>query len=90
MLRYFRFSVTCHATWAKVVFDKALPSGKYGNAKIVRINDGKAFTCDTGGDKYVAPGQTSCYTGMVQDNGSETASAYGRYLSSWSSQLGPY
>ncbi|GHO57139.1 protein kinase domain-containing protein [Ktedonobacter robiniae] len=87
---YFRFSVTCHAAWAKIVFDKALPSGKYGNAKIVRINDGKAFTCDTGGNKYVAPGQTSCYTGMVQDNASETASAYGSYLSSWSSQLGPY
>ncbi|GHO49456.1 protein kinase domain-containing protein [Ktedonospora formicarum] len=87
---YFRFSVTCHAAWAKIVFDKAMPSGKYGNAKIVRINDGKAYTCDTGGNKYVAPGQTSCYTGMVQDNASQTASAYGSYMSTYSSQLGPY
>lgn len=87
---YFRFSVTCHAAWAKIVFDKPLASGKYGNAKIVRINDGKAYTCNTGGNKAVAPGQTSCYTGMVQDNASQTASAYGNYMSSWSSQLGPY
>ena len=91
---YFRFSITCHAAWAKIVFDKAVPSGASGNAKITRNNDGKSYTCGTGGNKAVAPGQTSCYTGMVYDGPGDTATAYSSYTSggktSSSSGLGPY
>jgi hypothetical protein len=92
---YFQFSITCHAAWAKIVFSKAIASKALGNAKIVRNGDGKAYTCDSGGNLAVAPGQTSCYTGMVYDGPDATASAYGWYKSasgssSWSSQLGPF
>jgi hypothetical protein len=92
---YFQFSITCHAAWAKIVFSKAVAAKALGNAKIVRNGDGKSYTCDTGGNLAVAPGQTSCYTGMVYDGPDATASAYGWYRSasgssSWSSQLGPF
>ncbi|GHO93581.1 hypothetical protein KSF_036290 [Reticulibacter mediterranei] len=92
---YFQFSITCHAAWAKIVFSKAVAANALGNAKIVRNGDGKAYTCDSGGNLAVAPGQTSCYTGMVYDGPDATASAYGWYKSasgssSWSSQLGPF
>jgi hypothetical protein len=92
---YFQFSITCHAAWAKIVFSKTVAAKALGNAKIVRNGDGKAYTCDSGGNLAVAPGQTSCYTGMVYDGPDATASAYGWYKSasgssSWSSQLGPF
>ncbi|HTK11948.1 MAG TPA: hypothetical protein VL485_32550, partial [Ktedonobacteraceae bacterium] len=74
----------------KIVFDKAMPSGAYGNAKIVRNTDGKSFTCNSGGNKQVASGQTSCYTGMVYDGPDATATAYGYYKTTASSALGPY
>ncbi|GLV58720.1 hypothetical protein KDH_55500 [Dictyobacter sp. S3.2.2.5] len=91
---YFQFSYTCHAAWAKVVFSKPVPS-KYGNAKIVRNNDGATYTCSNGGNGVVASGQTSCYTGMVRDGPTQTASAYASFTFSSgqtdvSSQLGPY
>ncbi|GCE05478.1 protein kinase domain-containing protein [Dictyobacter aurantiacus] len=91
---YFQFSYTCHAAWAKVVFSQAVP-GKYGNAKIVRNNDGATYTCSNGGNGVVALGQTSCYTGMVYDGPTQTASAYASFTFSSgqtdvSSQLGPY
>jgi hypothetical protein len=90
---YFRFSITCHAAWAKIVFNKPIPAGALGNARITRTN-GKSYTCNTGGNKAVAPGQTSCYTGMVYDGPDATATAYSSYTSggktSTSSGLGPY
>lgn len=91
---YFQFSLTCHAAWAKVVFAKPAPNN-YGNAEIVRNNDGKSYTCNNGGNKEVAPGQTSCYTGMVYDGPAQTASAYASFTFSngqtdVSSKLGPY
>ncbi|GHO87916.1 serine/threonine protein kinase [Dictyobacter formicarum] len=91
---YFQFSYTCHAAWAKVVFSNPVPKN-YGNAKIVRNNDGKYYTCANGGNGVVASGQTSCYTGMVYDGPAQTASAYASFTFSngqtdVSSQLGPY
>jgi serine/threonine protein kinase len=91
---YFRFSITCHAAWALIVFNKAV-SGGYGYAKIVRNNDGIYATCNMGGNKSVVSGQTSCYTGMVYDGPDVTASAYGYFTFSSGKtdatyELGPY
>jgi hypothetical protein len=91
---YFRFSVTCHATWALIVFDKPVSQG-HGNARVVRTNDGKSFTCDTGGNLAVAPGQTSCYTGMVYDGPAQTATVYATFTfangrTATSAGIGPY
>jgi serine/threonine protein kinase len=91
---YFRFSVTCHATWALIMFDKPVSQG-HGNARVVRTNDGKTFTCNTGGNQAVAPGQTSCYTGMVHDGPTETATAYATFTfpdghTDTSAGVGPY
>lgn len=92
---YFQFSITCHAAWGKIVFSKPVAAKALGNAKVVRTSDGKTATCNTGGNKSVAPGQTSCYTGMIYDGPSETASAYSMYTSSsgtttTSARLGPF
>lgn len=92
---YFQFSVTCHAAWAKIVFARPVAASALGNAKVVRTGDGQTYTCDQGGNQAVAPGQTSCYTGMIYDGPSQSASAYGWYRSasgnsSWSARLGPY
>ncbi|GCF10016.1 DUF2690 domain-containing protein [Dictyobacter arantiisoli] len=91
---YFQFSFTCHAAWAKVIFSKPVPHN-YGDASIVRNNDGRSYTCNGGGNLEVAPGQTSCYTGMVYDGPAQTASAYASFTFSngqtdVSSELGPY
>jgi len=91
---YFRFSITCHATWASIVFDKPVSQG-HGNASVVRSNDGKSFTCDMGGNQAVAPGQTSCYTGMVHDGPTETATVYATFTlanghTDTSAGIGPY
>lgn len=66
---YLRFSRACQATWAKVVFNQALASGHYGDATITRDDSTrKRYHCDdTGGNGWVLPGQTSCYTPMLGD-----------------------
>jgi hypothetical protein len=73
-----RFSSTCAAAWAKVSFNKSLPSGSYGNAIITRNTDNAQVDC-TYGDDIVYPGQTSCFSGMVGDYGSITSWAAGMY-----------
>jgi serine/threonine protein kinase len=92
---YFQFSDTCHAAWAKVIFAKTVPTKDYGNAKIIRNNDGKSYTCNQGGNEAVEPGQTSCYTGMVYDGPGKAASAFASFTFSngqtdTSPELGPY
>lgn len=71
-----RFSSTCVAAWAKVSFNKSLPSGVYGNAIITRNTDNAQVDC-TYGDGIVDPGQTSCFSGMLGDYGSTTSWAAG-------------
>lgn len=73
-----RFSSTCAAAWAKVSFNKSLPSGSYGNAIVTRNTDNAQADC-TYGDGIVYPGQTSCFSGMVGDYGSITSWAAGMY-----------
>src|SRR5436305_9986735 len=55
------FSNSCHAGWGFIKFDKALPSGLFGDAQIART-DGKFLGCsDQGGQGIVRPGGTTCY-----------------------------
>ncbi|HET8911593.1 MAG TPA: DUF2690 domain-containing protein [Ktedonobacteraceae bacterium] len=77
---------TCGAAWALVIFSDRVPSGQYGNAIITRTSDNRPYDCTTG-DKIVYPGQTSCYSGMVDDPDWTTAWAAGMYRigsASWS------
>jgi hypothetical protein len=69
-----RYSTTCGAAWAKVTFNKAMPSGHNGDANIVR--NSTVYDCATaGGNGEVLPGQTSCYTSMVGDLGTTSYAA---------------
>ncbi|GCE15545.1 DUF2690 domain-containing protein [Tengunoibacter tsumagoiensis] len=73
-----RYSPTCGSAWALVIFSDRVPSGHYGNAIITRTSDNRQYDCTTG-DKIVYPGQTSCYSGMVDDPDWTTAWAAGMY-----------
>lgn len=73
-----RYSYSCHAAWAKVTFSRPLPSGWHGNAIVTRTSDNRQFDCAHGGNDIVYPGQTSCYSGMVDD---------GPYTSAWSAGM---
>ena len=76
---YLRFSTACQAAWAKVVFNKPIPSGSYGNATITR-SDGKSISCiSNGGNGDVMATQTSCYSAMVGDAGGYYARAKAQY-----------
>jgi hypothetical protein len=77
-----RYSATCLAAWAKVVFNKSMPSGHYGDAIVARNSDNRQQDCiEAGGNGKVWPGQTSCYSGMVGDGFSLTSYAAGFYWS---------
>jgi hypothetical protein len=75
-----RYSATCGAAWAKVTFKAPMPSGHYGDAGI-KSSRGMYYDCSSaGGNGWVSPGQTSCYTPMVGDyHSSESAYAAGFY-----------
>lgn len=72
-----RYSYSCRAAWATVKFSRPLPSGWHGNAIITRTSDNRQFDCAHGGNDIVYPGQTSCYSGMVDDGSYTTAWAAG-------------
>ncbi|WP_201394719.1 DUF2690 domain-containing protein [Ktedonobacter sp. SOSP1-52] len=75
---YLRYSQTCRAAWAQIWFSPSMPSGQYGDAGIERNGDGKYYECNaSGGNGWVAPGQTSCYSPMVGDAYPKTAFALG-------------
>ncbi len=91
---YFEFSATCQAAWAEVAFNNLLSAGD-GHARIVRSSDGGAYTCDVGASTVTTLGKKSCYTAMVHDGSTETASAYASYTfasgqTDQSAALGPY
>lgn len=76
-----RYSPRCGSAWALVIFSDRMPSGHYGNAIITRTSDKRQYDCTTG-DKIVYPGQTSCYSGMVDDPDWTTAWAAGMWIGS--------
>ncbi|GHO79223.1 hypothetical protein KSD_69940 [Ktedonobacter sp. SOSP1-85] len=76
---YLRFSATCQAAWAKVVFNKPL-TYPHGGLAIIKRNDGKSYDCaDAGGNGLVAVTQTSCYSAMVGDASGYSARASAQY-----------
>ena len=87
-----QFSTACHAAWARVVFSKALPSGYDGYAILDRLSGSTIteVTCnDAGGNGDVLPGQTICYTPMLEDNANQSADAVGAYCVSGYGCNGP-
>ncbi|TWK77703.1 hypothetical protein CHCC20339_1615 [Bacillus licheniformis] len=61
-----KFSSVCKTAWAKMTLDKAVFLGLEANAYLKRNTDGKELSCSPAGGKgKVLPGQTSCYTPMV-------------------------
>lgn len=61
-----KFSSVCKTAWAKMTLDKAVSLGLEANAYLKRNTDGKELSCSPAGGKgKVLPGQTSCYTSMV-------------------------
>jgi hypothetical protein len=73
-----QFSTSCHAAWGREVFNRTLPSGYTGHAEIFRNQDFADLTCnDSGGDGDVLPGQSVCYTPMLEDNKSQSTFANG-------------
>jgi hypothetical protein len=72
------FSYSCHAAWAYIQFDNAMPGGYAGDATIV-ASDHQYSCFDAGGNGEVEPGQHSCYSGMVSDGPWESAFATGSY-----------
>lgn len=72
-----RYSSACGAAWAKVWFDYTLSANNYGNAIVTRTSDNRQFDCVTG-NGIVLPGQSSCYSGMLNDD-STTAWGAGMY-----------
>lgn len=55
--------------WAYVIFYNPMPSGKWGIAYLNYYENGvreAIYSCDNaGGNKYVEPGQTRCWTPMI-------------------------
>jgi hypothetical protein len=72
------FSPTCHAAWAHIQFNSAMPSGYSGDATIHRGITGKSCF-DTGGNGDVLPGQHSCYSPMLGDGPTESTFAGASY-----------
>ena len=61
------FSKSCRAGWGLIRFDKALPSGIFGDAQIARPGS-KFLGCnDQSGQGFVSTGETTCFTPMLGD-----------------------
>jgi hypothetical protein len=74
------FSPTCHAAWAHVSFNSAMPSGYAGDATINRNKSlGNESCFDAGGNGLVEPGQHSCYSPMLGDGPKESTFAVASY-----------
>lgn len=79
-----RYSYVCHAAWALVIFNRPLPSGYLGNAIITRNSDNQQVDCTVpgrglGGNGIVTSGQTSCYSGMLDDGPTTSTWAAGMF-----------
>lgn len=52
--------------WAYMVMYSPLRSGYWGNALLFRFQDGAKWSCNSsGGNRYVEPGQTMCWTPRI-------------------------
>lgn len=72
------FSPSCHAAWGFIKFTKAMPRGHVGHAQIDRKPDDASQVCEgSGGNGNVKPGEHSCYSGMLGDGPTESATACG-------------
>jgi hypothetical protein len=71
-----RYSIKCHAAWARITLASDTPNNYSGNsnkAVIHRNTDGKEYSCS------VPVKGTSCYTAMVYDKDPNSAYAKGTY-----------
>ncbi len=77
---HLRWSASCQTIWAKLTFTNPLPANTWGQAFIAsQTLNNASYDCNQGGNGYVQPGQTSCYTGMVYDGGTNQGYAVGDY-----------
>ncbi|GAA2920842.1 hypothetical protein GCM10010446_01060 [Streptomyces enissocaesilis] len=67
--------------WGYVVFYDAMQPNNWGQVRLDRYQGGSkvaAYTCDTvGGNGYVRPGQTQCWTSRISGGSSDKFQALG-------------
>ncbi|GAA2986782.1 hypothetical protein [Streptosporangium longisporum] len=78
--------------WAYVIFYRPLASNRSAQAAIVTYRNGNwwsADTCDQGGNGYVRPGQTRCWTKKISAKSGAYSFAAGAVLYDTSDAKGP-